>query len=132
MLCLLGAAVLVVRAGRRGGRGELKERVPSLEEKARDRFAEADRLSASGDLTGALRALAGAVAAALGDDRDWERSPLTVREIFASAADPSTLRPLLLAFESAVYGGRRPSEEEFRLAAAAAAPFRKPPREAAA
>ena len=131
-LCLLGALALVLRAARRGGRREPKERVLSLEEKARDRFAEADRLSAAGDLTGALRALAGAVAAVLGDDRDWEQSPLTVREIFARAADPRALRPLLVAFEAAAYGARTPSESEYRGAASAAAPFRRPAREEAA
>ncbi|HSR23813.1 MAG TPA: hypothetical protein VLW53_09705, partial [Candidatus Eisenbacteria bacterium] len=71
-----------------------------------------------------------AVAAALADDRAWEASPLTVRELFATAPDPAALRPLLLAFEVAVYGDRRPDRPAYRLAEAAAAPFR-PDRRAA-
>jgi hypothetical protein len=96
-----------------------------------DRFASADRLAATGDLDGAIRALTGAVAVALGGDRAWEASPLTVRELFARAAEPAGLRPLLLTFEAAVYGRRPPDPEAYRRAEAAAAPFR-PFRRAAA
>ena len=78
-----------------------------------------------------MRALAGAVAAALAGDRAWELSPLTVRELFARAPDPAALRPLLVAFEGAAYGVRRPAPAAYRLAEAAAAPFR-PGRRAAA
>jgi len=95
-----------------------------------DRFADADRLAAAGDLDGAVRALAGAVAAALADDRAWTMSPLTVRELFARSSDPATLRPLLLAFEAAVYGERPPDPDAYRGADAAAAPYR-PARRAA-
>lgn len=96
-----------------------------------DRFDEADRLAAAGDLGGAVRALAGAVAVALGGDRAWEASPLTVRELFAGAPDPTSLRPLLLAFEAAVYGEREPDAETYGRAEAAAAPFRPRARAAA-
>jgi hypothetical protein len=66
------------------------------------------------------------VAAALGEERDWDRSPLTVREIFARAREPGALRPLLSVFEAAVYGARPPDAEAYALAAEAAAPFRRP------
>jgi hypothetical protein len=118
-------AFFIVRAAAGGGRrqarllGDVERRRPG-----HDHFSEADRLAAAGDLAGAVRALAGGVAVALGDERDWELSPLTVREIFARARQPGRLRPLLLAFEAAVYGARSPDAEAYRQAAAAAAPFR--------
>jgi len=68
------------------------------------------------------------VAAALGDDLAWEASPLTVRELFSKAPSPALLRPLLVAFEAAAYGGRLPDSETYRQAEAAAAPFRATPR----
>jgi hypothetical protein len=123
----LFAAVVLLALGARGrGRREVRLVATSPAEIARDRFAEADRLAAGGDLTGAVRSLAGAVAAALGEERDWDRSPLTVREIFARAREPKALRPLLLVFEAAVYGARPPDAEAYALAAEAAAPFRRP------
>jgi hypothetical protein len=132
VVCLGAAVLLLLRAARGGGRRETKLAAPSLEESATDRFSEADRLAAAGELTAAVRSLAGAVAASLGDDRDWERSPLTVREIFSHAPDPQSLRPLLLVFEAAVYGARPPGADEYARAAAAAAPFRRAPEDVAA
>jgi hypothetical protein len=131
---LLGVTLLVLRAARGRGRGEARaaDQARASSEAARDRFADADRLASIGDLTGALRALAGGVAAALGDERDWEVSALTVREIFWRSADPEALRPLLVAFESAVYGGREPDAETYARAERAAAPYRLPLREKAA
>jgi hypothetical protein len=125
---------VIVRAVGGGGRSQARLRGGAeLERPGPDHFAEAERLAAAGDLAGAVRALAGGVAVALGDERDWELSPLTVREIFARSPQPAGLRPLLLAFEAAVYGGRAPDAEAYRQAAAAAAPFRlAAPREAAA
>lgn len=99
---------------------------------AAERFAEADRLAAAGDLTGAVRSLAGGVAANLGDDRDWESSPLTVREIFRRSSDPDRLKPLLTAFEAAVYGGRALDAAGYAGAAQAAAPHRQHPGSRAA
>ena len=122
-LVLLGFLVLRSSAALGGGR-EARLAAEKPHEPVRDRFAEADRLAAEGDLTGAVRALAGAVAAALGDAGDWDRSPLTVREIFGRAAEPRALRPLLLVFEAAVYGARPPDAEAYERAAAAAAAFR--------
>jgi hypothetical protein len=123
---LLVLTLLLVRAVRgRGGReARAAEEARAGGQTARDRFAEADRLAAAGDFTGAVRALAGGVAAALGDDRDWEVSPLTVREIFWRSPDPEALWPLLAAFESAVYGGREPDAGGYARADAAATPYR--------
>jgi hypothetical protein len=124
---LLTSVVLLMLGARGRGRGgEVGLAVPPRAEVARDRFAEADRLAAGGDLTAAVRALAGAVAAALGEERDWDRSPLTVREVFARAWEPWALRPLLVVFEAAVYGARPPDAEAYAMAAEAAAPFRPP------
>ena len=131
-VCLAVMLFFLLRRISRGPRREARSVAAALEEAARDRFADADRLAAAGDLTGAVRSLAGAVAAALGDDRDWERSPLTVREIFARARQPGALRPLLLVFEAAVYGARTPALEDYQRAADAAAPFRRRPETTAA
>ena len=130
-VALAAVAFSLLRTVRgRSGVPEARLRTAAAPEPVRDRFAEADRLAALGELTAAVRALAGAVAAALGDQRDWERSPLTVREIFGRAPEAPGLRPLLLVFEAAVYGARPPSREDYERAAAAAARFR--PRAAAA
>jgi hypothetical protein len=118
-------AAVVARSARwRGGPEARTARRAAATDAREDRFARADRLAAAGDRDGAIRALAGAVAAALGGDRAWDASPLTVRELFARAPDPAALRPLLLAFEASVYGRRPPDPENYRRAAAAAAPFR--------
>jgi hypothetical protein len=125
-------AVVVARSVRWRGRSEARPaRGTAAGRRGEDRFDRADRLAAAGDLEGAVRALAGAVAVALGGDRAWEASPLTVRELYARSADPAGLRPLLLAFEAAVYGRRQPDPETYRRAEAAAAPFRSA-RQAAA
>ncbi|HSS60898.1 MAG TPA: hypothetical protein VLK30_05520 [Candidatus Limnocylindrales bacterium] len=89
-----------------------------------DYFAEADRLAANGDRVGAIRALCAAVAATLAGERSWEGSPLTVREIFQRAPDYPSLRPLLLPFEAAVYGGRDVDQPTYDRAALVAAAFR--------
>lgn len=96
-----------------------------------DFFADADRLAAKGDRVAALRALCAGVAATLAGERTWEGSPLTVREIFQRAPDPAALRPLLLPFEAAVYGGRDVDVATYERAAAVAARFRVPLAEAA-
>lgn len=91
-----------------------------------DYFAEADRLAAAGDRVGAIRALCAGVAATLTGERTWEGSPLTVREIFQHAPDPAGLRPLLVPFEAAVYGGRDVDEATYQRAVQVASPFRQP------
>jgi len=131
---LLVVTLLLLRAvrghGRKGARAA--EQALASGEAARDRFADADQLAAAGELTSAVRSLAGGVAAALGDDRDWEVSPLTVREIFWRSPDPEALGALLAAFEAAVYGGRELDAETYARAQAAAAPYRSPLQEKAA
>jgi hypothetical protein len=97
-----------------------------------DFFAEADRLAASGDRVGAIRALCAGVAATLAGEQTWEGSPLTVREIFEHASEPARLRPLLFPFEAAIYGGREVDAATYQRAELAAAPFRKPLQAAAA
>jgi hypothetical protein len=91
-----------------------------------DYFAEADRLAAAGDRVRAIRALCAGVAATLAGELTWEGSPLTVREIFQHAPDPVSLRPLLMPFEAAVYGGRDVDQATYERAARVAAPFRRP------
>lgn len=89
-----------------------------------DWFAEADRLAARGDRTGAIRALCAAVAATLAGEKSWEGSPLTVREIFQRAPDYRSLAALLLPFEAAVYGGRGVDQETYDRAAQVADAYR--------
>jgi hypothetical protein len=123
---VIGVAVLVFRSAR----GRFTEGVsagqPTGPRAPADYFAEADRLAAKGDRVGAIRALCAGVAATLSGERTWEGSPLTVREIFQKAPDPARLRPLLMPFEAAVYGGRQVDADAYEQAARVAAPFRRP------
>ena len=134
LVMVLAVTALLLRATRGHGRREARiaEQALASGRTSGDRFAEADRLAAAGQLTAAVRKLAGGVAASLGDERDWEVSPLTVREIFWRSPDPGALGPLLAAFESAVYGGRDLDAEAYARAETAAAPYRSLARERAA
>lgn len=123
VLVVLAALWLSISLWRRPRRRAAARRADAARRSA-DRFAEADRLEQAGDWAGAIRALAGAVAVQLGDESDWDLSPLTVRELFARAADPGRLRPLLWAFELCFYGRRQASPEAYGEASAAAAPYR--------
>jgi hypothetical protein len=96
-----------------------------------DFFVEADRLAAQGDRVGAIRALCAGVAATLAGEGSWQGSPLTVREIFRRAPDFASLRPLLLPFEAAVYGGRGVDRATYERAAQVAAAFRPDAEKAA-
>ncbi len=89
-----------------------------------DRFAEADAAAAGGDYAAALRSLVAAVATAVSGKPYWETSPLTVRELFRASGKLDQLRPLLLAFELAVYGFRPVEEATYRRLADLAKPFR--------
>lgn len=128
----LGAAILVAMAVIifRSTRGRLiatmRASTPAGPRPATDYFDEADRLAAKGDRVGAIRALCAGVAASLAGERTWEGSPLTVREIFQNAPDYASLRPLLLPFEAAVYGGREVDQATYERAAQVAAPYRQP------
>jgi len=127
---LLGMVVLVARAAR----GRFSQGLGAPTDRPRppaDYFAEADRLAAAGDRVGAIRALCAAVAATLAGEGSWAGSPLTVREIFQRAPDYASLRPLLLPFEAAVYGGRDVDKATYERAATVAAAFRVPEQAAA-
>ena len=89
-----------------------------------DFFAEADRLAASRDYVGAIRALAGGVAVRLSGERAWDQSPYTVRELFQRAEHPEVLRPLLRSFEETSYGQRVADATLYARAAEAARPYR--------
>jgi hypothetical protein len=127
---LVGAVVLAVVAVIvfRSARGRFTEVLmanqPAGPRAPADYFAEADRLAARGDRVGAIRNLCAGVAATLAGERTWEGSPLTVREIFQRAPEPARLRPLLLPFEAAVYGGRDVDAATYERARQVAAPFR--------
>ena len=130
-IAVLAALVFVVVRASRGRFGE-SQAVPATGPRPpADFFAEADRLAAAGDRIGALRALCAAVAATLAGERTWEGSPLTVREIFMRASDFNGLRPLLIPFEAAVYGGREVDVATYERAAHVAAAFRPSLEEAA-
>jgi hypothetical protein len=134
---LVGAVVLAVVAVIvfRSARGRFSEGLmanqPAGPRAPADYFAEADRLAARGDRVGAIRNLCAGVAATLAGERTWEGSPLTVREIFQGAPEPARLRPLLLPFEAAVYGGRDVDAATYEGAKQVAAPFRQPAEVAA-
>ena len=122
---VLAIVVIVFRAAR-GRFSQSISVAPDGPRPPADFFAEADRLAARGDRVGAIRALCAGVAATLAGERTWEGSPLTVREIFQRAPDSTSLRPLLLPFEAAMYGGRDVDQRTYERAAEVAAQFRQP------
>jgi hypothetical protein len=131
VVAMAAVAIYIFRATRgRFSRAAAVSR-PGRPRPPADYFAEADRLASAGDRVSAIRALCAGVAATLAGERTWEGSPLTVREIFRHAPDFASLRPLLLPFEAAVYGGRDVDEATYARAAQVAAPFRQPVEEAA-
>jgi hypothetical protein len=130
-IATLLAIVFIVFRAARGRFSQSISVVPGGPRPPADFFAEADRLAAQGDRIRAIRALCAGVAATLAGERTWEGSPLTVREIFQRAPDPASLRPLLLPFEAAVYGGREVDQATYERAAQVAAPFRQPVEAAA-
>jgi hypothetical protein len=131
-IVVLALVVFVIVRSARGRFSQSVSVVPGGPRPPADYFAEADSLAAKGDRVGAIRALCAGVAATLEGERSWEGSPLTVREIFNRAPDHEALRPLLLPFEAAVYGGRDVDEATYDRAARVAAPFRKPVAQVAA
>ena len=125
-IAVVAAVAFVIVRASRGRFGQSVSLAPHGPRPPADFFAEADRLAAAGDRVGAIRALCAAVAATLAGERSWEGSALTVREIFQRAPDFASLRPLLLPFEAAVYGGREVDAATYERAAHVAAPFRAP------
>jgi len=130
VLVVLAVIIVIVRAS--GGRfGASAGVAPGGPRPPADYFAEADRLAAKGDRVGAIRALCAGVASTLAGERSWDGSPLTVREIFQRAPDFAGLRPLLLPFEAAVYGGREVDPATYAKAEQVAARYRRPVEAAA-
>lgn len=126
-LLIIGVIVVLVIRGNfsPGGRearirGGVLTRIAPL-----DFFQEADRLAAAGDYRGAIRMLAGGVAVKTSGEHAWDRSPFTVRELFARSKQMEALRPLLLQFEEAIYGHRPADAAAYARAAEAAAPYRQ-------
>jgi hypothetical protein len=128
---VIAVAVFMVVSAARGRFGQVVSAAPEGPRPPADYFADADRLAAKGDRVAALRALCAAVAATLAGEGSWAGSPLTVREIFQRAPDFASLRPLLVPFEAAVYGGRDVDQATYERAALVAAPFRQPAEKAA-
>ncbi|HEX6349201.1 MAG TPA: hypothetical protein VF160_07410 [Candidatus Dormibacteraeota bacterium] len=135
-LLAAGLGVLLIAGFARASRRRRRAAELGMEpaRMVRERFREADRLAAAGDWEGAVRALAEAVATRLSGEPWWASSPQTLRELFRQAGRLEALRPLLLAFETVVYGRRTLDEPAYRAAEAAAAPIRAqpPPAEEAA
>ena len=123
---VIGIIAWPIRGGlSRGGR-ETRVRASTLMAQRRiDFFDDADRLAATSDYVGAIKALAGGVSVHLRGEHAWEHSPFTVRELFQQADRAEALRPLLLSFEEASYGHRTPDAATYERAAEAAAPYRR-------
>lgn len=125
-LVIAAVAVLLIVVSRRRSWSSLAVGTSSAETRSpADYFARADDLERIHSYAEALRALCAAVAAVLGDERTWDSSPLTVREIFGRAPNPTSLRPLLVPFEAFVYGGRDVDAETYLRAAQVADAYRR-------
>jgi hypothetical protein len=125
LLVLVGLVIWVLRATvTRGARESMPSKSTAAARPSADFFSDADRLAAAGDYLAAIRALAGGVAVKLSGERAWDRSPFTVRELFARSKDPETLRLLLRTFEEASYANREPDRSTYARAAEAAQPYR--------
>jgi hypothetical protein len=123
---VVGVAVFFLVSATRGRFSQSAGLAPDAPRPAGDYFADADRLASRRDYVAAIRALCAGVAASLAGEGSWSGSPLTVREIFQRAPDFASLRPLLMPFEGAVYGGREVDQATYERAAQVAAPFRQP------
>lgn len=125
-LLAAGVTLLIVRTGWTRAGKALADQGTAEKAGDVDRFAEADAAAELGDYAAALRSLVAAVATAVSGKPFWETSPLTVRELFRSTGRLEQLRPLLLAFELAVYGFRPVDEATYRRLAELAKPYRAP------
>ena len=125
VIAVIAISIFVFQSTRGRFTATIRANRPAGPRAPADYFSEADRLAATGDRVGAIRALCAGVAATLAGERTWEGSPLTVREIFQRAPDPLSLRPLLQPFEAAVYGGRDVDAAAYVLAAQIAGAYRK-------
>jgi hypothetical protein len=125
-IAVLGVALFFLVSAMRGRFSQSVAVPPGGPRPAADYFADADALAAKDDYVAAIRALCAAVAASLAGEGSWSGSPLTVREIFQRGPDFASLRPLLIPFEAAVYGGRDVDRATYERAAEVAAAFRTP------
>jgi hypothetical protein len=125
-LIILGIIVWPIRGTlSRGGREAVPRAAPSAVRPSVDFFGEADRLAAAGDFLGAIQALTGGVTVRISGERAWDRSPFTVRELFARTEHPELLRPLLRSFEEASYGRRAPDRPMYAQSVEAAERYRQ-------
>jgi hypothetical protein len=123
---VIGVALFFLVSSVRGRFSQSVAVAPGAPRPAADYFADADQFAARDDYVAAIRALCAAVAASLVGEGSWSGSPLTVREIFQRAPDFASLRPLLIPFEAAVYGGREVDRATYERAAEVAEAFRTP------
>ena len=127
VVAVIAIIIWPIRGGLSPGGREARLRASATMARRRtDFFADADRLAANNDYTGAIKALAGGVSVWLRGEHAWEHSPFTVRELFQQSDQAEALRPLLLSFEEASYGHRSPDAATYARAAEAAAAYRKP------
>ena len=125
-LFILGIIIWPIRGTLgRGGREAVPKPAPSVVRPSVDFFAEADRLAAAGDFLAAIQALTGGVTVRISGERAWDRSPFTVRELFARTEHLELLRPLLRSFEEASYGHRAPDRPMYAQAVEAARRYRQ-------
>ncbi len=125
-LFILGIIIWPIRGTLgRGGREAVPRPAPSAVRPSVDFFGEADRMAAAGDFLGAIQALTGGVTVKISGERAWDRSPFTVRELFARTEHPEQLRPLLRSFEEASYGQRAPDRPMYAQAVEAAQRYRQ-------
>ena len=125
-LFILGIIIWPIRGTLgRGGREAVPRPAPSVVRPSVDFFAEADRLAAAGDFLAAIQALTGGVTVRISGERAWDRSPFTVRELFARTEHLELLRPLLRSFEEASYGHRAPDRPMYAQAVEAAQRYRQ-------
>ena len=125
-LIILGIILWPIRGAlSRGGREAVPRPAAGVVRPSVDFFAEADRLAAGGDYLRAIQALAGGVTMRISGERAWNRSPFTVRELFARTEHRELLSPLLRSFEEASYGGRPPDAPMYAKAADAAERYRR-------
>ncbi len=127
LLAILAIIVWPIRGAlSRGGReATIRRPAPPAGRPSSDLFRDADRFAAAGDYAAAVRALAGGVTGSISGERVWDRSPLTVRELFQRTEHPESLRPLLLSFEETSYGRRLPDQVTYAQALEAARPYRR-------
>src|SRR6266699_115035 len=91
-LFILGIIIWPIRGTLgRGGREAVPRPAPSAVRPSVDFFGDADRMAAAGDFLGAIQALTGGGTVKISGERAGDRSPFTVRELFARTEHPEQL-----------------------------------------